>query len=507
MRAFAIAIVATCWATMWPQSSNPYPSVAKIPRTWDDAAIETLEIPLVAAAGSPRHISADYYYRIPVRPIYRSYDVFAPGHEPAGYMDRLRQLEPVLVWDGQRHHPPLRTEADWIRAGEIVFDSAVVYDGITTAADVAQESWYVKTGVLVTKGGVMPFYRYVIRQRGKLELGRLSCASCHTRVMPDGTTLKGAQGNFAFDEARAYAFRSGRFQPEVVRALERALFATPWLKPDPNAKTDRLTTQEIAAAHASIPPGVLGRHRSSVYYPVQVPDLTGVRDRRYLDRTGLQQHRSIVDLMRYAALNQGADDLASFGGFVPADFPEFSKLPEPTDPRLPGRYSEEQLYALALYLYSLQPPHNPNRFDDAARRGQMVFQREGCGGCHTPPLYTNNKLTPADGFTIPADHASKYEILAIRVGTDAGLAMHTRRGTGYYKVPSLKGLWYRSMFPHDGACATLEDWFDPRRMEDNYAPTGFKENSVERHAVKGHPFGLNLKLDEKRSLVAFLRTL
>ena len=248
MRTSVIAIVATCWATMSAQSSKPYTSLPKIPRTWDDAAIETLEIPLAAAAGSPRHVSADYYYRIPVRPIYKSYDVFAPGHEPAGYMDRLRQLEPVLVWDAQGHDPPLRTEDDWIRAGEIVFDSAVVYDGITTAADVTQANWYAKTGVLVTKSGVMPFYRYVIRQRGKLELGRLSCASCHTRVMPDGTTVKGAQGNFAFDAARAYALRSGRFEPEVVRALERSLFAAPWLKPDPNAQTDRLTTEDIAAA-------------------------------------------------------------------------------------------------------------------------------------------------------------------------------------------------------------------------------------------------------------------
>jgi hypothetical protein len=49
-----------------------------------------------------------------------------------------------------------------------------------------------------------------------------------------------------------------------------------------------------------------------------VPNLIGLKERRYLDATGLQQHRSIVDLMRYAALNQGADDLASFDGFIPA---------------------------------------------------------------------------------------------------------------------------------------------------------------------------------------------
>ena len=29
----------------------------------------------------------------------------------------------------------------------------------------------------------------------------------------------------------------------------------------------------------------------------------------------------------------------------------------------------------------------------------------------------------------------------VSVGTDPGLALHTRKGTGYYNVPSLKGAW------------------------------------------------------------------
>ena len=57
------------------------------------------------------------------------------------------------------------------------------------------------------------------------------------------------------------------------------------------------------------------------------------------------------------------------------------------------RYSDEQLYALAQYIYSLKPPPNPNKFDALAAGGQKVFEREGCAGCHRPPLYTNNKLT------------------------------------------------------------------------------------------------------------------
>jgi hypothetical protein len=162
---------------------------------------------------------------------------------------------------------------------------------------------------------------------------------------------------------------------------------------------------------------------------------------------------------------------------------------------------------VALYVYSLQPPPHPNKFDAAATRGKKIFEREGCSSCHTPPMYTNNKLTPAEGFTVPADHRAKYEILSMSVGTDADLTLKTRRGTGYYKVPSLKGVWYRSMFGHSGWCATLEDWFDPARVNDDYVPTGFKPYGARTFAVKGHEFGLDLSPEEKKDLIAFLKTL
>jgi len=152
-------------------------------------------------------------------------------------------------------------------------------------------------------------------------------------------------------------------------------------------------------------------------------------------------------------------------------------------------------------------PPNPNRFDAMAARGQKVFEREGCAGCHTPPLYTNNKLTLAEGFTPPPGAEKKYDIMPISVGTDPNLALKTRRGTGYYKVRSLKGVWYRSMYGHSGWCATLGDWFDPRRIRDDYVPTGFKPYGTKMFAVKGHLFGLNLPAEDKSALIYFLKTL
>ena len=143
--------------------------------------------------------------------------------------------------------------------------------------------------------------------------------------------------------------------------------------------------------------------------------------------------------MRYAALNQGMDLLARYGDFIPARTNDVHDLPSDfLAVTVHARYSDEQLYALALYIYSLEPPPNPNTLDALAIRGRQIFEDEGCGRCHPPPLYTDNKLNPAPGFAVPDDH----DILRRSVGTDPSLTLTTRRGTGYYRVPSLKGAWY-----------------------------------------------------------------
>ena len=468
-----------------------------IPRVWDDAEMATLQLPLVDSTASPKQISSDYYYRIPVRTIYKNYPVYAPGNEPAGYLEWLKQQEPESAFEADA----LKTEADWIRAGELVFDSPTFYDNIAQISDVRNRQWYEKLGIPATKDGTLPWFRYVIREKGKVELGTLSCAMCHTRVMSDGTVVKGAQGNFPFE--RAAALTAKNFTVERLLGFERSFFGAPWIKPDPLDEIQKLSLEKLAEMHMAIPPGVIARHGTNPLFPPQTPDLIGIRDRKYLDHTGLQLHRSIADMMRYAALNQGADNLASYGGFIPAAR-DFRTLPDPSKLL---RNSDEQLYALSLYIYSLKPPPNPNKFDRLALRGRKIFEREGCAACHTPPLYTNNALVPVDGFKVPEDHRQRYDILWASVGTDPRLALQTRRGTGYYKVPSLKGVWYRGPFEHNGSVATLEDWFDARRLSDDYVPTGFKGAGVTVRGVKGHPFGLGLSVADQRALISFLKTL
>lgn len=475
-----------------------------IPRTWDDEAIRTLELPLANPAASSQYITSDYYYRMPVRPVYKTYPIYYPGKEPAGYLDWLKKQEPEILFDASK----LKTEQDWIRAGELVFDAPIelVSSSEILFSEVRDNRWYDENHVLVTKDGIFPQMRYVIRERGSVEVGILACAQCHTRLLPDGTTIKGAQGNFPDDRTFGYETRleAARAKDKTVvledlRTSMRSSYAAPWVPQDPNARPERMSLEEITSALEAIPPGACARQGSSIFYPAHIPDLIGVKERRYLDATGRVRHRGIGDLMRYAALNQGADMLSSYGGFRPR-----GKLP---DPAKESRYSDEQLYALALYIYSLTPPPNPNWFDERAAKGKVVFEQAGCAVCHPAPLYTNNQLTPADGFEPPADHLKLYDIINMPVNTDPNLTLYTRRGSGYYKVPSLLGVWYRGPFEHNGSVATLDDWFDPRRLRDDYVPTGFRGYSVKTRAVKGHAFGLALPEEDRKALIAFLYTL
>jgi hypothetical protein len=422
-----------------------------------------------------------------------------PARMPRGYMEWLKTIEPQNVFDPAK----LKTKADWIKAGETVFQAPTAYDAPGMALqDVSDPSWYSRIGVRTTKDGIAPYLRYVIRQKGKIEVGSLSCATCHTRVLDDGTAIEAGPGNFPLD--RVNALNASRLPVDKSRHFFLALFSVPWM-PERQRQFESYSADELTAIYDAIPPGVLARTWSSAHSPPAVPDLRGVRNRRYFDKSGLHRHRGIRDLMQYAALAEGIEFFSSFDGFIPFGGDHFDKLPPPESL---ARFSEPELYAVSMWLYSLKPLRNPSPPEARlVTSGQQVFQREGCATCHTPPLYTNNKLTPAKGFKIPDEHKTQYDILPVVVGTDPRLTTETRRGTGYYKVPSLRGLWYRGPFEHNGSVATLEDWFDPARLRDDYLPTGFKGYGVKTRAVPGHQFGLTLNATDKAALIAFLKTL
>src|SRR6478672_9643896 len=94
---FAIFLLAGTPSDLQPPY-NP-PASLNVPRTYDDEDMASVELPLARADASPVQMSSEYYYAIGIRPVYKSYPIYAPDREPAGYMDWLKQQEPEVVFD------------------------------------------------------------------------------------------------------------------------------------------------------------------------------------------------------------------------------------------------------------------------------------------------------------------------------------------------------------------------------------------------------------------------
>ena len=252
--------------------------------------------------------------------------------------------------------------------------------------------------------------------------------------------------------------------------------------------------QELAAGD----PGVFNRPHGSPFYATKIPDLQILRYSRYVDATGTHRLRGPEDVGRYAAFITGAD---------PMDFGPHRILTD-AQRRVRFRYADEVLYAIGMYLMSLEPPKNPNpAAANVLASGEQVFRREGCVNCHVPPNYTSGRLTLAQGWEARTDHPNREDIAPVSVGTDPGLALKTRKGTGFYKIPSLRGVWYRPRLLHDASVTSLEEMFDVARLSSDYEPKGWNPPGVTRRAVPGHTFGLSLSPEDRNTLLAFLRSL
>jgi mono/diheme cytochrome c family protein len=119
----------------------------------------------------------------------------------------------------------------------------------------------------------------------------------------------------------------------------------------------------------------------------------------------------------------------------------------------------------------------------AAPAGARVFAAS-CASCHAPPALA--------GAAVP---------LAV-IGTDETLGLSSDRGTGTYRVPSLRGVGSRGPLLHDGTLPSLSVMFDPARQ------TGaFAERLHGSGSVMGHPFGLELEGAERTALLAYLSAL
>jgi hypothetical protein len=499
--AFGLAFIAVLYVATLAQAPM------QAPRIWDDSELEDWATPIAALSLRPAHFSSSQYYSVP-GDNFRTYPVYHPDSEPPGYWDGLQKQKPQPLVDVTT----IRTRGDWIAAGERAFRELDHFWSRTSDPALIARARDPQSfdGILKQRDGTAVRPRWVVTPQGVM-LSSPACTGCHVGVRADGTVAFAGPGGprppstppllprgTGVVASNAPLALQSFFVGDAMPMIAWRMYTVPWA-PDERIEVRRnQSAQEAQGGLQGNDAGITNRPHGSPFYATKITDLQVLRYSRYVDATATHRLRGPEDVGRYAAFVTGAD---------PMDFGPHRILSD-EQRRVRFRYADEVLYAIGMYLMSLEPPKNPDRAaPDVLRRGEQIFNREACVTCHVPPDYTSGKLTLAQGWEPPANHPNRDDILRVSVGTDPGLALKTRKGTGFYKVPTLRGVWYRPRLLHDGSVTTLEEMFDPARLAAEYEPKGWNPPGVTKRAVPGHTFGLSLTAAEKRDLLAFLRSL
>lgn len=324
------------------------------------------------------------------------------------------------IWDGRRP----TTLAEWIALGERVFYDYPLRPEIFAQHALLDEELAGAVGLRAE--GPQPQARWpgviaFVDLDGETKVG-ITCAVCHVGEDQDGTLIPGrARRSFDYGRMRlSYYLDTGS-------AIE----------------------PELAARLAGWGPGRADITEDEDEDPVAIPDLWSILRLRHLTQAATLTHEHPAAL----AIRQETQLLYANG--------ELARPPR------------ELAWALAMYVYSLEPPPRREPLPIlATNEGIASFERH-CKRCHS------------------GSSGAGEPVLAARVGTDRALADGRARGTGLYRPAPLSRVADAGPYLHDGSVATLEQLFDPDRLA----------------SVPGHAFGTDRPAAERAALIAYLRTL
>ena len=218
--AYRPALLAGAIAAAGASLAAQLPARTGAPRLWTAEALAGWALPIAGVNATPKYYTEAEYYAAPVDEV-RTYPVYIKSREPEGYRDWMRKQGPQPLLETAK----LTSEADWIAAGREVFDGLHLAEFRT--ADPRAFQWaddpdrMNREGVTVAADGTIPGVRWLIDHDRQLKITLAECSGCHTRVLPDGSIVRGAQRNlqwgslpgFSFDALDEIRRREGRTRP------------------------------------------------------------------------------------------------------------------------------------------------------------------------------------------------------------------------------------------------------------------------------------------------------
>jgi len=324
------------------------------------------------------------------------------------------------LWDGQRP----TTLAQWQALGRRVFFEYPLRPEVFAEHALAHPEVARAVGLRTAPDGGVPGTVAFIDIDGRARVG-ITCALCHVAIEGDEVVVGRARRDFDYGGMRLAYHR------------------------DTGAPIDARLAERMAAWG----PGRADITEDDDEDPVAIVDLWGIES---------------LDALTQAATLRHAD-LGEDAPLALAIRQETQILHANRERTRPPR---ALAWALAMFIYSLEPPPRPPSSDPAVARGDTIFRRD-CTACHDGPT--------GSGAPVPAED----------IGTDPALARGTSRGTGVYRPAPLLRVAEAAPYLHHGVVASLEQLFDPARLP----------------AIPGHVAGTDLAPAERADLIAYLRTL
>ncbi len=319
------------------------------------------------------------------------------------------------------------TMAGWVALGRKVFFGYPMRAEVYMEWGLTKPALAEAVGIERTADGDVPGLVVFADVDQDVRVG-ITCAICHTSV-DEGRLVEGAARR-SFDYGR----------------LRLAYFADTgaWVEPS------------LAKRMATWGPGRADVTEDDDEEPVTIPDLWSVRDQRWLTQAGTIRHESPLAL----AIRQETQLTDSNHAMV--------------------RPPRALAWALAMYVYSLQPDARPV---PTASRGATVFAKH-CASCHTNASYGGRVIA------------------ASKVGTHPALAHSRGRGTGFYRVAPLVRVADGAPYLHDGSVGSLTELLSPARLRSDYT-----SGRLGPGPIPGHTAGTDLSPEDRSALIDFLRVL
>ena len=324
-------------------------------------------------------------------------------------------------------HMP-ESQEEWIALGKKVFFSYPIREDQVATSLVTLEGGLEATGFIVQDDAFVGL-RLFENSEGGVSVAT-TCAQCHGGLDPDGV-VTGVVANKNMDIGAA-------------RLLVQGL--TPGDLPAETETTDIVDLDRLGPGRADV-------QNDGLFNPFAFPDLGGIVDMPLLHHNANWTHSGVATMaVRCETL------------FITAS-------------RSQHRIPRVLAWALAEYYYSLPAPAPVLSVEDAGSDyavGAQIFETQGCSGCHVPPLYSSDQ-----------------PIAVAQIGTDPLATQNGVRGSGWYRIPSLRGVGRTAPYLHHGVVPSLDEFFHPDRPLE----------------IPGHEFGLNLSIEERHALITFLKTL